>query len=103
MKKLLFAGIAAAGIIGASLGSASVALAGPAVSGDASAVINDLKSNGYRVIVSKTGAADLSKCTVESVTQESPVNNVQAARDVRNNPTTVPTVDRKVAHVALSC
>ncbi len=103
MKKLLFAGIAAAGIIGASLGSASVALAGPAGSGDASAVINDLKTNGYRVIVSKTGAADLSKCTVESVTQESPVNNVQPARDVRNNPTTVPTVDRKVAHVALSC
>lgn len=77
MKKLLFAGIAAVGLIGASLGSASVALAGPAGSGDANAVINDLKSNGYRVIVSKTGAGDLTKCTVESVTQESPVSNVQ--------------------------
>ncbi|OHU26766.1 hypothetical protein BKG76_07145 [Mycobacteroides franklinii] len=103
MNKLLFAGIASAGVIGASLGGASVALAAPSGSGDANAVINDLQSNGYRVIVSKVGSGDLSNCTVQSVTQGSPVGDVQPARDAKNKPTSAPTMDSKVARVTLSC
>lgn len=103
MKRLLFAGIAAVGVIGASLGSASVALAGPSGSGDANAVINDLKSNGYRVIVTKVGSDHPSQCTVQGVSQQSAVQNVQPGRNMRNQPTTVPTAGQKVAYVTLAC
>ncbi|MGV0582791.1 hypothetical protein ABQE45_03460 [Mycobacteroides chelonae] len=94
--------IAAVGMIG-TVGSPGLAHAGPAGVGDASAVIDDLKAKGYRVIVSKSGAAtDLSRC-VASVEEQSPVYSARPARDVRNAPTTVSVIDHKVALVSITC
>ncbi|WP_234809238.1 hypothetical protein [Mycobacteroides saopaulense] len=93
---------AAVGMIGV-VGFPGLAHAGPTGVGDASAVINDLKAKGYRVIVSKSGAAaDLSRC-VASVEEQSPVYSAQPARDVRNAPTTVSVIDHKVALVSVTC
>ncbi|EUA60081.1 hypothetical protein I542_0211 [Mycobacteroides abscessus 1948] len=71
--------------------------------GNANDVINELKANGYRVIITKSGAGDMSKCTVTSVEKQSPVTDVGAGRDAQNYPTTVPVTSRKIAVVALRC
>ncbi|BAY00139.1 MULTISPECIES: hypothetical protein [Mycobacteroides] len=100
MKKITTAAalLAAAGL---SLATAGAALAGPAA--DPDSVINDLKSNGYRVIVTKVGSDHPSQCTVQGVSQQSGVQNVQPGRNMRNQPTTVPTTGQKVAYVTLAC
>lgn len=103
MKKTLFAGIAAAAVMGASLGSAGMALASANPSQDASTVINQLQADGYRVIISKSGGGDMSKCTVKSINRQSPVKDVQAGRDNQNRPTTIPNAGYKVAYVVLAC
>lgn len=96
------AGLVAIAAIGA-VGYPGLAHAGPTGVGDASAVIDDLKAKGYRVVISKSGAAtDLSRC-VASVEEQSPVYSAQPARDVRNAPTTVSVIDHKVALVSIRC
>ncbi|NGX07221.1 hypothetical protein [Mycobacteroides franklinii] len=102
MRQSLIAAVAAVAAIGASLGAAATAAAAPG-GGNANDVINELKANGYRVIITKSGAGDMSKCTVTSVEKQSPVTDVGAGRDAQNYPTTVPVTQRKIAVVALRC
>ncbi|ALR13613.1 hypothetical protein [Mycobacteroides saopaulense] len=101
MKKIVTAAAAVVAATGLSLATAAAALAGP--TSDPDAVINDLKSNGYRVIVTKVGSEHPSQCTVQGVSQQSGVQNVQPGRNMRNQPTTVPTAGQKVAYVTLAC
>lgn len=101
MKKIMTATVAAVAAAGLSLTTAAAALAGPAA--DPDAVINDLKSNGYRVIITKVGSDHPSQCTVQGVSQQSGAQNVQPGRNMRNQPTTVPTARQKVAYVTLAC
>lgn len=102
MRQSLVAVVAAVTAVGAWLGCAVVAAAAPG-GGNANDVINELKANGYRVIITKSGTGDLSKCTVTSVEKQSPVTDVGAGRDAQNYPTTVPVTQRKIAVVALRC
>ncbi|MBB4855892.1 hypothetical protein HNP40_003301 [Mycobacteroides chelonae] len=99
MRQSLIAIATAMAMIGVSLGGAAIA----AAAGNANDVINELKANGYRVIITKSGAGDLSKCTVVSVEEQSPVTDVGAGRDAQNYPTTVPVTSRKIAVVSLRC
>ncbi|MGH3726097.1 MAG: hypothetical protein ACRDUS_18465 [Mycobacterium sp.] len=101
MKKIVTAAVAGVAAAGLSLATAAAALAGPAA--DPDSVINDLKSNGYRVIITKVGSDHPSQCTVQGVTQQSAVQNVQPGRNMRNQPTTMPSAGQKVAYVTLSC
>ncbi|SLG48852.1 hypothetical protein [Mycobacteroides abscessus] len=101
MKKIMAVTGAALSAAGLSIATAAVALAGPTESPDS--VINELKSNGYRVIVTKVGSEHPSQCTVQGVSQQSGVQNVQPGRNMRNQPTTVPTAGQKVAYVTLAC
>jgi hypothetical protein len=101
MKKIMTATLAVVGAAGLSLATAAAAFAGP--TSDADAVISDLKSNGYRVIVTKVGSDHPAECTVQGVTRQSGVSNVQPGRNMRNQPTTVPSAGQKVAYVTLAC
>lgn len=101
MKKIMTVTGAALGAAALSLATATVALAGPTESPDS--VINELKSNGYRVIITKVGSEHPSQCTVQGVSQQSGVQNVQPGRNMRNQSTTVPTAGQKVAYVTLAC
>ena len=101
MKKIVMAAVAALGAAGLSLATATAALAGPAENPES--VINELKSNGYRVIITKVGSDHPSQCTVQGVSQQSGVQNVQPGRNMRNQPTTLPAAGQKVAYVTLAC
>ncbi|TDZ91944.1 hypothetical protein CCUG60885_04057 [Mycobacteroides salmoniphilum] len=102
VRQSLIAIAAVVAMIGVSLGGADTAAAAPS-SGNANDVINELKANGYRVIITRSGGGDMSKCTVTSVEKQSPVTDVGAGRDAQNYPTTVPVTQRKIAVVALRC
>ncbi|MUM19279.1 hypothetical protein FZI91_08240 [Mycobacterium sp. CBMA271] len=101
MKKIITAAVAGVAAAGLSLVTAAAAFAGPAA--DTDAVINDLKSNGYRVIITKVGSDHPSQCTVQGVSQQTGAQDVQSGRNMRNRPTTVPTTRQKVAYVTLAC
>lgn len=103
IHRLILVGAVATDIVVTAMGAATAASAGPAGIGDADAVIQALRAEGYRVIVSKGGTKIQSECAVQSVTKQSPVYTPQPARDVRNAPTTVRVLDRKVAVVVLKC
>jgi hypothetical protein len=59
MRKVTFATIATAGLAAATFGLASPASAAPTDTGTARDTINELKAQGYTVIVNKAGNAPL--------------------------------------------
>jgi hypothetical protein len=73
MKKLKFAGanVAAAAVAGAVVGLAATstapAWAAPSGAGTALDTVTSLKSDGYKVVVNKVGAAPMELCTVDTV------------------------------------
>lgn len=101
VNRVLFTITAVAAATGVLLASRSPARAGPIE--DPEGVISSLEANGYRVIVTKVGSDHPSQCTVKSVSQQSAVTNVQPGRNMRNQPTSTPTVSYKVAFVTLAC
>lgn len=101
MKSLIAPLVTGAAALGLAMVTASVAMAGPTE--DADAVISDLKAHNYRVIVTKVGSDHPSKCTVQSVNRQSASVNVQPGRNMRNQPTTVPSASQPVAYVTLAC
>ncbi|MUM18832.1 hypothetical protein FZI91_16170 [Mycobacterium sp. CBMA271] len=101
MKKIMTAACAAIGAAGLCLATAGEAFAGPVAEPDS--VIDGLKSNGYRVIITRVGSDHPSQCTVEGVTQQTAIDNVQPGRNMRNQPTTAPAAGQKVAYVTLTC
>ena len=67
MKKLGLATVAASGLAAAILGLAAPAAAAPSGPGSAQETINDLKADGYNVIVNRVGGAPLDQATVVAV------------------------------------
>jgi hypothetical protein len=67
MKKLGLATVAASGLAAAILGLAAPAAAAPSGPGSAQDTINDLKADGYNVIVNRVGGAPLDQATVVAV------------------------------------
>lgn len=98
MRTAMFSSTVTALLVVGSLTTASPVHA----AGDADAVINDLKSKGYRVVVTREGTGPQADCTVASVSQQSPVINQQVPRASRNQQVT-PKTDYKVANVTLRC
>jgi hypothetical protein len=73
MKKLTFATLAATGLAAATLGLAAPVMAAPSGAGSAQDTVNSLQSSGYKVILSRVGAAPLDQCTVTSVRPGQPI------------------------------
>jgi hypothetical protein len=67
MNKLGLATVAASGLAAAILGLATPAAAAPSGPGNAQDTINNLKANGYNVIVNRLGGAPLEQATVVGV------------------------------------
>ncbi|AMT69085.1 hypothetical protein [Mycobacteroides immunogenum] len=67
MKKYLIAGTAAAALALAPFGFAVGAAAAQSDGSNAQQTISELQSQGYSVIVSKTGSKALTQCTASSV------------------------------------
>ncbi|MFA4085068.1 hypothetical protein [Mycobacteroides salmoniphilum] len=103
-SKQLFACVGTAGVfVMLAFTAAAVATAGPSSPVNAQAAIDQLKAQGYHVIITKSGNGDVKECTVKSINQLSAITDVEAARNVRNRPTTTPTAGRKTAYVTLAC
>jgi hypothetical protein len=67
MKKIGLATIIAGGLTAATLGLAAPAVAAPTGPGNAQDTINDLKADGYNVIVNRVGGTPLEQATVVAV------------------------------------
>lgn len=68
MKKIELATIVAGGLTAAALGLlATPAVAAPTGPGNAQETINDLKADGYNVIVNRVGGTPLEQATVVAV------------------------------------
>jgi len=67
MKKLGLATVAASGLAAAIVGLAAPAAAAPSGPGSAQNTINDLKADGYNVIVNRVGGTPLDQATVVAV------------------------------------
>lgn len=78
MKKIVTPAAVVLGVVVAPLVTADTALAGPRAEPDS--LIDDLKSNGYRVIITKVGSDHPSQCTVQGVTQQPAIESVQPGR-----------------------
>ena len=67
MKNLLFTSLTAGALAAAALGLTATANAAPAGPGSADATINQLREQGFEVIVNRTGTGALEQCTVNAV------------------------------------
>jgi hypothetical protein len=67
MKKFGLATLVAGGLTAATLGLAAPAVAAPAGPDNAQDTINDLKADGYNVIVNRVGGTPLEEATVVAV------------------------------------
>jgi hypothetical protein len=67
MKKFRLATIVAGGLTAATLGLAAPAVAAPTGPGNAQDTINNLKADGYNVIVNRVGGTPLEQATVVAV------------------------------------
>jgi hypothetical protein len=67
MKKIGLATLLAGGLTAATLGLAAPAVAAPTGPGNAQETINDLKADGYNVIVNRVGGTPLEEATVVAV------------------------------------
>ena len=67
MKKLAVATLATSGLAVVTLGLAAPATAAPSGAGSAQDTVNQLQSEGRRVILNKVGSQPLDQCTVSSV------------------------------------
>jgi hypothetical protein len=67
MKKIGLATMLAGGLTAATLGLAAPAVAAPTGPGNAQETINELKADGYNVIVNRVGGTPLEQATVVAV------------------------------------
>lgn len=67
MKNVLLPSLVAVTLVAAPLAYAAPATAAPAGPSSVDATINDLRSQGFTVIVARTGSTDLEKCTLSAV------------------------------------
>jgi hypothetical protein len=67
MKNLILTSLTAAALAAAALGMTASANAAPAGPGSVDATINELRAQGFDVIVNRTGIAPQGQCTVSAV------------------------------------
>lgn len=100
LAKIVPVGVMA--LVGCGLLAPAVALAGP-VAEDPDTVIGELRADGYRVVITKVGTAQISQCTVTSVSEHSPVTSQGRSPGNSSQQGSWPEPDYKVAHVTLGC
>jgi hypothetical protein len=86
MNKFVVTALTAGGLAGAALIGAHPASAAPWGSPSAQETVNQLQSQGHRVILNKVGSAALGDCTISSVRPGETINRLDTTA------TTSPTV-----------
>lgn len=99
MKKFVVAALTAAGMSAAMLGVTGLAVAAPTGQSRADQTIRTLESQGYNVIVNRTGASPLSSCTVTAVRP----GQTHSTFDSRGGSSPSETVIAKTVHVDVAC
>jgi hypothetical protein len=102
MRKVTFATIATAGLAAVTFGLASPVSAAPTDTGTAQDTINELKAQGYTVIVNKAGNAPLGQCTVSAVKPGHVYSRTDSGAPGAMDDLTT-TVVSKTVNVYLSC
>jgi hypothetical protein len=83
MNRFTFATLAGGAFIALTLGLPAGAQAAPSGIGSAQDTVNELESNGYKVVLKKVGSAPLDLCTVDSVQPgETVTHAVKAGNEV---------------------
>jgi hypothetical protein len=67
MKNLILTSLTAGALAAAALGMTAAANAAPAGPGSVDATINELRAQGFDVIVNRTGTAPQEQCTVSAI------------------------------------
>ena len=67
MKNLILTSLTAGALAAAALGMTATVNAAPAGPGSVDATINDLRAQGFDVVVNRTGIAPQGQCTVSAV------------------------------------
>ena len=67
MKKFLLSSLAAGALTAAAFGLTTTANAAPAGPSDVDTTINQLRAQGFDVVVNRTGTAALEQCTLSAV------------------------------------
>jgi len=67
MKNLTLTSLTAAALAAAALGMTATAIAAPAGPGSVDATINELRAQGFDVVVNRTGTAPQEQCTVIAI------------------------------------
>jgi hypothetical protein len=67
MKNLIITSVTTAALAAAALGLTATAIAAPSGPGSVDATINDLRAQGFDVVVNRTGTAPQEQCTLSAV------------------------------------
>ena len=102
MKNILLTSLAAGALASSALGLAGIANAAPSGSPSVDAAVNQLRAQGFQVIVNRVGTAHVDQCTIGAVrpghTFSRTDSGVPGADD-----DLVTTVTNKTVYVDVSC
>jgi hypothetical protein len=102
MKNILLTSLAAGALASSALGLAGIANAAPSGSPSVDAAVNQLRAQGFQVIVNRVGTAQVDQCTIDAVrpghTFSRTDSGVPGADD-----DLVTTVTNKTVYVDVSC
>ncbi len=102
MKNFIFGTMAAGVLASAAVGLAASAHAAPSGPSSIDATVNQLRSQGYQVIVNRVGTASLDQCTVSAVRPGQTYSRTDSGvPGAGNDPVT--TITNKTVYVDLSC
>ena len=99
MKKYLIPVLAAGAMTAAGLGFAGAATAAPVKNTPVSDTVKSLQASGYNVILSRSGGAELSSCSVTSVTP----GQTYSTTDSRGSSSPNETILAKTMYVDVAC
>ena len=102
MKNFIFSTMAAGVLASAAVGLATTAHAAPSGPSSVDATVNQLRSQGYQVIVNRVGTASLDQCTVSAVRPGQTYSRTDSGvPGAGSDPVT--TITNKTVYVDVSC
>jgi len=102
MKNFIFSTMAAGVLASAAVGLAITAHAVPSGPSSVDATVNQLRSQGYQVIVNRVGTASLDRCTVTAVRSGQTYSRTDfGVPGTGSDPVT--TITNKTVYVDVSC
>lgn len=102
MKIIQLTSLAAGTLASAALGLAGSASAAPSGTSSVDATVSQLRAQGYKVILNRTGAAPVGQCTVTTVRPGQTFSRTDSGAPGANNDL-VTTVTAKTVFIDVAC